>query len=233
MTEQPLNEAELEELHTFLNAESMPESTMSIEALDGFFCALAVGPELVMPDDWLPVIWGGDQTGFFENLEQGRRILELIMRHWNAVNRAVRVYPEEDALFYMPLLFPPEDETPHSDMETGYGEEWARGFLQGIRLQEGAWDDALQDQIVHDCLSGIVLLDLGENPDDEKVVVDFGLRQTVAGQLPFIAHELWSYWESSGYNTLPPQPYIAGTRIGRNDPCPCGSGKKYKKCCLH
>ena len=21
-------------------------------------------------------------------------------------------------------------------------------------------------------------------------------------------------------------------RIGRNDPCPCGSGKKYKKCCL-
>jgi len=22
-------------------------------------------------------------------------------------------------------------------------------------------------------------------------------------------------------------------RVGRNDPCPCGSGKKYKKCCLH
>jgi uncharacterized protein YecA (UPF0149 family) len=24
----------------------------------------------------------------------------------------------------------------------------------------------------------------------------------------------------------------ARTKIGRNDPCPCGSGKKYKKCCL-
>jgi uncharacterized protein YecA (UPF0149 family) len=24
---------------------------------------------------------------------------------------------------------------------------------------------------------------------------------------------------------------IAGEKIGRNDPCPCGSGKKYKKCC--
>jgi preprotein translocase subunit SecA len=22
-----------------------------------------------------------------------------------------------------------------------------------------------------------------------------------------------------------------GAKIGRNDPCPCGSGKKYKKCC--
>ncbi len=25
----------------------------------------------------------------------------------------------------------------------------------------------------------------------------------------------------------------AGTRLGRNDPCPCGSGKKYKKCCMN
>lgn len=27
-------------------------------------------------------------------------------------------------------------------------------------------------------------------------------------------------------------PYVAPTKIGRNDPCPCGSGKKYKKCCM-
>ena len=24
----------------------------------------------------------------------------------------------------------------------------------------------------------------------------------------------------------------SGEKVGRNDPCPCGSGKKYKKCCL-
>ncbi len=29
----------------------------------------------------------------------------------------------------------------------------------------------------------------------------------------------------------PPQPYVAPPKVGRNDPCPCGSGKKYKKCC--
>ena len=27
--------------------------------------------------------------------------------------------------------------------------------------------------------------------------------------------------------------YHASPRVGRNDPCPCGSGKKYKKCCLN
>ncbi|WP_257720225.1 PBPRA1643 family SWIM/SEC-C metal-binding motif protein [Heliomicrobium modesticaldum] len=29
----------------------------------------------------------------------------------------------------------------------------------------------------------------------------------------------------------PARPAVAGPKIGRNDPCPCGSGKKYKKCC--
>jgi len=28
-----------------------------------------------------------------------------------------------------------------------------------------------------------------------------------------------------------PQPYRAPPKVGRNDPCPCGSGRKYKKCC--
>lgn len=38
--------------------------------------------------------------------------------------------------------------------------------------------------------------------------------------------EMYSYWQSKRQvvNTTP--------KIGRNDPCPCGSGKKYKKCCL-
>jgi preprotein translocase subunit SecA len=27
------------------------------------------------------------------------------------------------------------------------------------------------------------------------------------------------------------KPVVKGTKVGRNDPCPCGSGKKYKKCC--
>ena len=29
-----------------------------------------------------------------------------------------------------------------------------------------------------------------------------------------------------------PKPIMADPKVGRNDPCPCGSGKKYKKCCM-
>ena len=33
--------------------------------------------------------------------------------------------------------------------------------------------------------------------------------------------------------SMPRKPFIREEpRVGRNDPCPCGSGKKYKKCCM-
>ncbi|USD67861.1 SEC-C domain-containing protein [Vibrio sp. SCSIO 43136] len=28
------------------------------------------------------------------------------------------------------------------------------------------------------------------------------------------------------------QPQIERKKVGRNEPCPCGSGKKYKRCCI-
>ena len=34
-------------------------------------------------------------------------------------------------------------------------------------------------------------------------------------------------------NSLYPEPIKADIKIGRNDPCPCNSGKKYKKCCIN
>lgn len=36
---------------------------------------------------------------------------------------------------------------------------------------------------------------------------------------------------SGGDGSEPKQPVVNGKKVGRNDPCPCGSGKKYKKCC--
>ena len=51
-------------------------------------------------------------------------------------------------------------------------------------------------------------------------------------RLPGVAHPAISLNDTSGDGTLKKQPVRnAGKKVGRNDPCPCGSGKKYKKCC--
>jgi uncharacterized protein YecA (UPF0149 family) len=36
---------------------------------------------------------------------------------------------------------------------------------------------------------------------------------------------------AAGQNLAPAAKDAEGHKVGRNDPCPCGSGKKYKKCC--
>jgi len=46
--------------------------------------------------------------------------------------------------------------------------------------------------------------------------------------------EATSWWKRSGdvaVSTAAAEPYRAPPRVGRNEPCPCGSGKKFKKCC--
>lgn len=72
--------------------------------------------------------------------------------------------------------------------------------------------------------------------DDDSGTVEFVARFTLAGQTR-VHHELAEFsrregrWMCSGGTMDPKEPPRTVVKIGRNQPCPCGSGKKYKKCC--
>ena len=42
-----------------------PDECMDIVTLEGFLSALAIGPELVPPSVWLPLVWGGEKDPVF------------------------------------------------------------------------------------------------------------------------------------------------------------------------
>lgn len=71
---------------------------------------------------------------------------------------------------------------------------------------------------------------------DAKGEIEFIAKYTISGR-PEELHERsqfvreagqWLYLDGEG---LAPRTVVSDEKIGRNDPCPCGSGKKYKKCC--
>lgn len=74
-------------------------------------------------------------------------------------------------------------------------------------------------------------------PSDEEGVVDFIARYEVDGEE--VEHKERSLFKKADgswffYNAASLDPVKReGPKVGRNDPCPCGSGKKYKKCCLN
>ena len=55
-------------------------------------------------------------------------------------------------------------------------------------------------------------------------------RAAVVDELPHILRTIASYWRNPPAAPARKLP-LRSSKIGRNHPCPCGSGKKYKKCC--
>ena len=77
----------------------------------------------------------------------------------------------------------------------------------------------------------------GGGPEDSAGVVEFLAKYTVKDR-PCNHHERAVFvrengeWKFDDGKILGPEPVRRDhPKIGRNDPCPCGSGKKYKKCC--
>ncbi len=76
----------------------------------------------------------------------------------------------------------------------------------------------------------------GGGPDDETGTVEFIARYRAGGERR-LHHELSSFrreggrWVFDGEVMNPKAPPRQAAKVGRNAPCPCGSGKKYKKCC--
>ena len=65
----PAGPVDLEVLDQFLMSEASPENCMQLSDLDGFLTGIAIGPELIVPSEWLPAIWGGDEP-VFESIDR-------------------------------------------------------------------------------------------------------------------------------------------------------------------
>ena len=76
-------------LDAYLESDRSPPESMLISDLDGFLTAIAIGPELIKPSEWLPVVWGGEQPVFADQNE-AQAVLDAIMNRYNEILRDVR-----------------------------------------------------------------------------------------------------------------------------------------------
>ena len=215
--------AYLDELESLLDA--LPGDPMGISELDGFLAGILVSPELIMPGEWLPMVWGAEKDGAptFESELQAQQIVELIMQHYNAVARALQNgRGEYTALF--------DVDTRNDDT---LWEIWIEGFAHAISLCADAWAEwTITDRATQVALFGLFEL---VRIDNRKST----LPKDEIDELTRLAPDLIPAWiedlhasriaHHPGGSTKPAP--RKSNKIGRNDPCPCGSGKKYKRCC--
>jgi uncharacterized protein len=226
---QPLTDAEFDRLSGVLGRFDN-QRPMNLEQLDGFFAALICGPLNVPPSEYLPVILGEDMV--LEDTFNAQPVLEdflsLILRHWNVI---VDTLASDEV--YLPLL--KQDETGISPTN-----DWANGFLRGMELRKAEWGALLDDEDHGGWLVPIFALAHEHDPDPEmrpfKGPITAEAREKLivgaaAGVIGIYHHfEAQRLLEKRLFeNTMTVRRVTP--KIGRNHPCPCGSGMKFKHCC--
>lgn len=222
----PLSEGELDRLGNFLSS-CKGGNAMNLEELDGFFAALIAGPDAVMPSEYFREVFGGEITDTceFESLDEANECLGLMMRHWNTI--AGTLLEGEP---YLPLLFEDEDCITR-------GNDWAQGFMRGIAVRHEGWGELINDEEHGGCLIPMMMLYHEHDPDPtiRPEPIDVEMRKEVLIRMAAGLLLAYRYFREHGgrqaRSSFDSSSRRNPSRIGRNEPCSCGSGKKFKRCC--
>jgi uncharacterized protein len=223
----PLTEEELEWLDEVLLVridedavtEGIDEGILDVSELDGFLTAIVSGPVTLGPSHWMPAMWGEFEP-VWNSVEDYQLFMSLLLRHSNSIASMLMDAPEAfEPLFYERKL---EDRT------IVVVDEWCEGYERGVRLTGDEWNEGGPE--IADLLAPIRSFtevtgwrahDLADSREVDR------LRDSIAPNVRAI-HARWLAMRS---DTQSPE-RRSRPRVGRNDPCPCGSGRKYKRCCL-
>ncbi len=210
----------LQILERFLWRADHGDDVMVLSEFDGLVAGVAVSPALILPSEWLPLIWGEDGP-VFDSGRQANEILGLIQGHYNAVLRTLRVPGRYAAIF---------DEDRDGSV-LWYA--WASGFAQAMALRPADWDILVlsEDETVRYAATLFGRLgELADRPggaaDDHEEALDAAAADLIPGCVEILHAARIASHGATGQAPASAKP------IGRNAPCPCGSGKKFKTCCL-
>jgi len=225
---QPLSDAEFDRLSDILGRLGN-KRVMNLEQLDGFLAAVICSPEQVPQSVYLRQIWGCDiesEDGFTsQSLLQDAMF--LIIRHRDAISHILR-----SGEAFTPLLL--EDE-----YGVSRANDWAMGFMRGMELHREKWASLLDDDENAGSLVPIFALAHEHDPDPElrpyKEPPSAELRDRLIVGAAAGVMRIYRYFEAQRLIAKPLFGYTTYRRVepkvGRNEPCPCGSGKKFKQCC--
>lgn len=221
----PLGGADLEALEAYLMSDRSPPDCMQLSDLDGFLTAIAIGPEPIPPGEWLPLVWGGEAPGLAVDNE-AQTALDCIVMHYDAISSEVR-----DGTYEPVLWLAPDGAEIAAD--------WAEGFMLAVGLRPEAWKPLYLSR-----RGGVMMMPIlalcGDEDGNSALGLDPELEDELAEQAPELlidcVAEIAAFWQRRRDRQTRASHSASGRRAvaakpGRNDPCPCGSGRKYKKCC--
>jgi uncharacterized protein len=242
------SEAELQAYDTTCARLCGFDDAISFERVDGFLAALAAGPHVPEAEQWLPALCGDAYDRAFadpEDRAQALRSLQVRLKVLCDQLDAGALIDDPEALRLEPLIGAwTEADRERLAREEGVdaaiadltGAEWAEGFLDAVEAFPALWVEppdeesaatfgALIDQIA--ALGVLPAAQEYESHLQTYYPKGAPTREELVAEACWAVQELRLYWVD--HAPKPPTRRVEPTP-GRNEPCPCGSGRKYKKC---
>ncbi len=220
----PLTDVEIDWLEEVLLKYGNDDSVLCFSELDGFLTAIVSGPNMISPNIWLSALWGrGDYHPRWDSEKEMTRFVGLCFQHLNDIAGCLYEAPDQ----FQPIFNGREVKGKTYIIS----EEWCFGYMKGRSLDD--WS-ALPEAL-HPSLDAIALHGVEKNFPVVEKLSPAQFEQSIALIQP-AALSLYQHWlaQRMPAEVSPPAPVRREAGLtGRNDPCPCGSGKKFKKCCLH
>ena len=222
-----LTNTELDVLDEFLAIPALEETSMDVAVLDGYLTALLISPQLVTPAVWMARIWdmeNAHQQPQYRNAEEQARIDTLIKRHYHAL--AAEISKATPAL--VPVFL--------RGAQWGVS-EWCAGFLLGTSFDRDTWAALMEAQ--PEWFTALNVLGMGDEDDIEEEYddVDAAFDAVMVAVQAIDSHfrvERGAGPDPRTVDFSAPAPRATDAPdTPRNALCPCGSGKKFKKCCGH
>jgi len=218
----PLSAEEFNELALFLASEQTPGDCLDLEGLEGLFVAAICSPVLISPLEAIQMAFGGDV--FWESDTQADAIYHFLLRLWN--NLAQGLESGDFELHTAEVGVPPEE----------LGMAWANGFVMGMDFHFDAWQPLIENEEFSITILPITVLSgiFDEESGNKEPIVGAEREKLLELLVPSVI-TIYDFWSNARENAA-----VAASaarrdpgygKIGRNEPCPCGSNKKFKQCC--
>ncbi|MEF7616837.1 UPF0149 family protein [Aquincola sp. MAHUQ-54] len=230
-----LTDDELDELDTLLTQTPEPAEPLDAIMLDGYLCGVLVQPRVVPKAEWLPPIFDLETGRLPEGVDPAwlARCETLIERRYAALNAALA----EDGWFD-PLVVDLDRAAPASEYDPVQSEAsrtlmpWVAGFHWALERFPALFDVA--DDAIALALARLYRHLPAETDEDRELnetlerdhplaTVDEAIEDLVATVM-----ELWDLTSKQRFHVDTVR--REEPKVGRNDPCPCGSGRKFKQC---
>ncbi|NOQ34848.1 MAG: UPF0149 family protein [Methylococcaceae bacterium] len=229
-------------LTTLFTQLDLGEECFNVAETDGFIYAIAITPETIPPKEWIPTIFD-NKIPKLNSPEEGDKIMGTLMECYQSYHKK----QSNDTLTFDVDLNQINSQTFNELID------WSWGFLTALNLRMSFWTEKsdfktkdLEENPVRNSLGvlkALVYRDYDAIPEIKQIVEKYKeeseeklktriLIELIAA-LPQAIKIIQEY-AKYGINSKRPkvtQP-ITSNKKGRNEPCPCGSGKKYKKCCM-